>query len=212
MESLADLYLGIAQREFEQLQTCEVSVSWDSSNGYSDHFRHAVICSLFAAVAVEHAITELIWIRYTFPPIFGVGLGKKSPRELDKRPAMLDFLRNKTSVQDCLIDRIDELFRYRNKIAHAHPKDFHGNILDAEVVEELDTSHRGKELADAIDAFMERDDDSMIKALAGEVGKEQTSLTFDSLNSDDLEAAGKHRKIAHDALPALRKEWTHKLS
>jgi len=61
--SRADFYLDIARYSLEQLGRLHKRGSrrW-IGNGYSSHFRHAVVCIVFSAFAVEHALTELIWI------------------------------------------------------------------------------------------------------------------------------------------------------
>lgn len=207
MKTIADFHFEIAQRELEQLKECPDPVRLGGGGEYSDHFRHAIACSLFSALAVEHAVTELIWVKWVFPPVLGPYRGARSAPKMQRKPVLLQFLRDNTGMSSELIDDMDTLFHYRDQVAHAHPKRFRGKRLDFDIVQDLLVSGRGEELNDAVEKAFESGDRSELEALKNEVGKEELSLTFDSLSTQDLDLAEKNLQIASRALKALREEW-----
>lgn len=58
---LADFYLGVAKEAITALGGLSEPVVM-GSDGHSKHFHHAVIGSVFGAVAVDHAITTVVWV------------------------------------------------------------------------------------------------------------------------------------------------------
>ena len=200
----ADFYLEIARQELDQLKHCAEPVVVGSK--HSDHFHHAVVSSIFSAFTVEYALTELVWAKCFFQtpePHRRISLLYAS--RMRTIPEKLEFVRKTTKVPNALISKIQELFDYRNRIAHCHIKAFEGKVLDFDSVESLVSQGRGDELDTAIEQFL-RGDDGVLRALTDEGGKESKSLNFDGMGTRDLEAAEENFQTARTALKALRKE------
>jgi len=200
----ADFYLEIARRELDRLKQCAEPVVVGSK--YSDHFHHAVVSSIFSAFAVEYALTELVWAKCFFQtpePHRRISLLYAS--RMRTIPEKLEFVRKTTKVPNALISKIQELFDYRNRIAHCHIKAFEGKVLDFGSVESLVSQGRGDELDAANEHFL-RGDEGVLRALTDEAGKKIKSLNFDGMGTRDLETAEENFQTARRALKALRKE------
>lgn len=203
--SNADFYLDIARQELRQLEACDEQVSLGST-GYSAHFRHAVVCSVFAAFAVEYALAELIWTRCFFQtpkPYRGFALQHAS--RLRTIPDKLEFIRATTNIPSDLLEDMRPLFDYRNRIAHARVKTFDGKVLDFDSLQDAIAQGRGSELARATDVALGGRLNAL-ESLADELGKETKFLQLAGLGSEDLDAAQEHLKIAEGAVEALRRE------
>ena len=100
---------------------------------------------------------------------------------------------------------MQELFDYRNRIAHCHVKAFEGKALNFDSVESLVRQGKGDELDAAIKRFL-KGDEGVLRALTEGAGRESKSLNFDGLDTRDLEAAKENLQTAIRALKALRKE------
>ena len=200
----ADFYLEIARQELDQLKHCAEPVVVGSK--YSDHFRHAVVSSIFSAFAVEYALTELIWAKCFFQtPEPHRRISLLCASRMRTIPERLEFVRRTTKVPNDLVSKIQELLNYRNRIAHCHIKVFEGKVLDFDSVESLVSRGRGDELDAAIEGSL-RGDEGVLRALTDEAGKEGRSLKLDGMGTRDLEAAEDNFQTARAALEALRKE------
>lgn len=200
----ADFYLEIARQELDELKNCVGPVVTGSR--YSEHFRHAVVSSIFSAFAVEYALTDLVWAKCFFQtpePHRRISLlcASRMRSILDK----LEFLRKTTKVPNALVTRMQELFDYRNRIAHCHIKAFEGKVLGSDSVVSLVSQGKGDELDEAVNQFL-RGDEGALRALTDEAGEESRSLNFDGMGTRDLEAAEENFRTARAALKALRKE------
>ncbi len=200
----ADFYLGIARQELNQLKHCVGAVVVGGK--YSKHFHHAVVSSIFSAFAVEYALTELIWAKCFFQtpePHRRISLLYVSKTRTI--PEKLEFVRKTTKIPNALVRKMQELFDYRNRIAHCHVKAFEGKVLDFDSVESLLRQGRGDELDAAIERFL-KGDEGVLRTLTDEAGKESESLNFDGIGTRDLDAAEENFQTAKRALKALRQE------
>jgi len=187
----ADLFLEIAREHLRRL----VGLKGPRTVGRqsSPHLRHAIICSVFSAFAVEHAITELIWSRFFFQvpkPYQAIALDHA--RSLRNTDARLDFLRAATNLPDDLIHEMKRLIEYRNKIAHARPKPFEGKMKSVE--------------------FPEDESEFGIRTVTGDelqkliVEKDVKHLELDGVGTPDIDIAPQNLLIAEQALNVLRSE------
>lgn len=118
----AQLFLQIAKENLDRAVVKE-GAYW-APGDMSHHYREAMVCSLFSAIAVEHSITEVLWTRVFFqtPKPFRSMLMKSllsRPRSVEER---LDLLASVTRLSGRLLDDVRELFRYRNTIVHSRPE------------------------------------------------------------------------------------------
>lgn len=200
----ADFYLKIARQELNQLKHCVGAVVVGSK--YSEHFHHAVVSSIFSAFAVEYALTELIWAKCFFQtpePHRRISLLYASKTRTI--PEKLEFVRKTTKIPNALVRKMQELFDYRNRVAHCHVKAFEGKVLDFDSVESLVRQGKGDELDAAIEWFL-KGDEGVLRALTDEAGKESKSLNFEGIGTRDLDAADENFQTARRALKALRQE------
>ena len=200
----ADFYLEIARQELHQLKHCVGAVVVGGK--YSEHFHHAVVSSMFSAFAVEYALTELIWVRCFFQtpePHRRISLLYAS--RMRTIPDKLEFVRKTTKIPNALVKKMQELFDYRNRIAHCHVKPFEGKVLDFDSVESLVRQGKGDELDAAINRFL-KGDEGVLRALTDGAGKENKFLNLDGMGTRDLEAAEENLQTARRALKSLRKE------
>ena len=200
----ADFYLEIARQELDELRQCADPVVVGST--YSDHFRHAVVSSMFSAFAVEYALTELVWVKcffHTPDPHRRISLLYASRARTIREK--LEFVRRTTEIPNELVSGIQNLFDYRNRMAHCHVKAFQGKVFDINSVESLVSQGRGDELDAAIGQFL-RGEEGVLSALTDEAGTESESLNFDSISTCDLEAAEENFRTARTAVEAFRKE------
>ena len=201
----ADLYLEIAADAVEKLRKCPRPVVIGSRS--SEHFRHALVVSVFSAFAVEYALTELIWVSCFFrTPEPHRQISLLCASKLHKIPEKLEFVRKTTKIPSKLVDKMQKLFEYRNGIAHCRVKAFDGKVLDFDSVESLVCQGRAAELDMAIESALEGKEGAL-KALAKEAGKQTRYLEFAPLGSEDLDAAHENFKTATEALAALRSGW-----
>ena len=118
-------------------------------NGYSEHFRHAVVTTAFAAFAVERAMTELIWIEcflITSPSERWKGVLLAS--RLRNIPDKLEFLSHKGLSQEqrksiqILFERRNQLAHLRNSTVITHT----GGALNVEDLREILEQAQGSDL------------------------------------------------------------------
>ncbi len=115
----AAFYLSVAEWHFERLEGVEGPVRLASSGRHSLHFTHAAGVTVFAAFAVEAAISALLWIRCAVQvPSPGRRLALRYARRVRSINERIDFLRAATAVDDDLLDAIRRLFDARNELAH----------------------------------------------------------------------------------------------
>ncbi len=201
----ADFFLEIAQQELDQLKRCAGPIVVGTDE-YSEHFRHAVVSSVFSAFAVEYALTELIWVKCFFQtpePHRPISLLRAS--KMHTIPGKLEFIQKTTAVQDILVGQMRKLFDYRNRIAHGHVKPFESKVLDFDAVESLVREGKGAELDRAMEASGEGNQ-NLLRALADEAGKESRTLHMNGIVTEDLDAAEENFLIATKAVKALRIE------
>ena len=202
----ADFYLEIAKNELEQLKRCTQPLVVGTDE-YSEHFRHAIVCSVFSAFAVEYALTELIWVKCFFrtpEPHRRIALLCASLTRTI--PAKLQFIRKVTAIEDSLVKEVGKLFEYRNRIAHCHVEIFQGRVLDFDAIESLLEQGREAELDEAERLSDEEGSDHLLKALADEAGRETSSINLHGIPPEALDAAEENYGIAARAMKALRSE------
>ena len=128
----AELFLAIAEQHLHELDELSGPVTVGSDE-VSDHVRLGLICSVFSAFAVEHAMSELIWVRCflqsPLPYRHVTALQARSARTV---PAKLALLRAVTDLDEELLGGLKDLFEYRNQIAHATIEGFAGRRLSFE--------------------------------------------------------------------------------
>lgn len=201
----ADFCLDIARRELKRLRACAGPVRLGSS-GHSAHFRHAVICSVFSAFAVEHVLTELIWVRCFFQtpePHRRVALQHASG--LRTISGKLGFIQAATKIPAHILADMKRLFEYRNQIAHCRVLPFEGSGLDFESVQEIVEQGRGPELDKAMELAL-RGMPEALRTLADEFGEDASELQLGALGTGDIDAAAANLEIAERAVKALRRE------
>jgi hypothetical protein len=91
----------------------------------SEHFRHAVVCTVFSAAAVEHALVAIALMRKS--------LGCRGPERqlLDSvwprmlsGTALVRIARASTKVDPALLSRVEGLVKRRNRIVHSQADDW----------------------------------------------------------------------------------------
>jgi len=201
----ADFYLGIAKHELDQLRLSVGPIV--VGDRYSEHFRHAIICSVFSAFAVEYALTELIWVKCFFrTPEPHRRIALLCASKMRNVPQKLEFVRKTTGIDDSLLGEMKKLFDYRNQIAHCHVEIFEGKVLDFDAIKSLCEQGRGAKIDDALMELGDKDDDGPLKALANEAGRVTRSINLQGISTEALDAANENYEIAAKALRALRNE------
>jgi len=129
MESSA-FYLHVSRRALTDLEAIQAEPIWPGGwrrEGEllwdeipSDHFRHAVVCTVFAAAAVEHALVALAQIR----KLRGKGPRRDQvlavwPRGRLTGVALVGIARALSKVDGDLLTRVEGLFDRRNCIVHS---------------------------------------------------------------------------------------------
>lgn len=130
----SDFYLHVAQRALADLKALPpegVSLgAWKPAENTirlempSDHFRHAVVCTVFSAAAVEHALVAVALLRKTLQsrgPERSL-IGSVWPGMLTGK-ALLKIMRAATKIEEPLLSRIEGLLARRNKIVHSQAED-----------------------------------------------------------------------------------------
>ena len=180
------------------------------TGGYSQHFRYAVVSTVFSAFAVEHAITELIWVEcFLKTPAPHRQKTMQLAQKLLNIPDKLEFLQNSTQLSKELLNALRELFDRRNRLVHLRSKDVFSHdsgVIDFEGAQALLQQGRGRELDSAIESALQGKPDAL-QTLIDEVGGVRTSLTLPGISSDVIDEAEENFGIAKRALKALRKEW-----
>ena len=198
---MVSLYLGIARKQLETLKNLDGPIIIGDND--SPHVEHAIISSVFSAFAVEHAITELIWVRCFFQtpnPQRRITVTHASKlRNLYER---LQFIRDTTEISEEVLTEIKELFEYRNSIAHSRPTTHEGKVLSFEALEEINSVGRGDELDTAI-AKMDTGNSDPLEKLADAFGTHTVSLDLRGIGTPDIEAAYKNFVIAERAVGEL---------
>jgi len=91
----------------------------------SDHFRQAVVCTVFSAAAVEHSLVAIALMRKS--------LGCRGPERqlLDSvwprmlsGTALVRIARASAKVDPALLSRVEGLMKRRNKIVHSQAEDW----------------------------------------------------------------------------------------
>lgn len=201
-----DFYLSIARRAYAELKDCADPITLGDDN-YSEHFRHAIVCSVFSAIAVEHALQTLIWVRcflqtpepYRNPALLQAG-------QLRTIPQKLEFLKLTTKIPDGKLNEVKGLFEYRNRIVHANIKSFEGNVLTYESVERLNKEGRGSDVDRAIELALDKNQLEGLKSLAADHGEKTSYLCLPPIDTQDLEKARKNLCIAETAVAAIEHE------
>lgn len=207
--TIADFYLEIAQQELKQLQGCPGPIIL-GDDGYSEHFRHAVITTVFSALAVEYAITELIWIEcFLRTPAPHRNKTLQLAEMLRNVPDKLKFLQNSGLLPSELVNEVSKLFKRRNRLVHLRNQEVvshSGGVISVEDVMYLNQQGRGSELDSAIKSVL-AGNPKAIRNLANEVGKPQTSITLPGLSTEIVSEAPENLSIAERALAELRQGW-----
>jgi len=203
---MVSLYLGIARKQLETLNNLDGPIIIGDDD--STHVEHAIISSVFSAFAVEHAITELIWVRCFFQtpnPQRRITVTHASKlRNLYER---LEFIKDTTEISEEVLTEIKELFEYRNSIAHCRPFTHEGKVLSFEAVEAINSAGRGEELDEANRLMLEdKPDYSQFQELANEFGTDKDSLRFRGIGTPDIEAAYKNFRFAERIVEELLRE------
>ena len=63
----------------------------------------------------------------------------------------LKFLRNETDIPGRLLDQINSVFDYRDRLAHSKLQLFDRKVFTVKVVKQLNDSGRGDDLDEAVD-------------------------------------------------------------
>lgn len=203
---LADFYLGIAKEAITALDGPSEPVMI-GSDGYSKHFHHAVIGSVFGAVAVDHAIATVVWVEcFLLVPAKHRAKTLQLAQKIRFVDDKIRFLRANTSLGDNLLAEMRKLFDRRNHLVHQADGDvipYDDWALDVESVQALNAAGRGAELDAANEAALRGNPDNL-RALAREVGFPSLSLSLVGLSTDVLDEAHENVAIAERAVAALR--------
>ena len=203
---LADFYLGVAKEAITALDELSEPVVM-GSGGYSKHFHHAVIGSVFGAVAVEHAIATVVWVEcFLLVPAKHRAKTSQLARKIRSVDDKINFLKTNTSVEGNLLAEIRELFNRRNRLVHQADGDvipYDDWALDVESVQAINAAGRGAELDAANEAALRGNSDKL-RALAREFGNQSLSLTLAGLSTPMLDEAHENVAIAERAVAALR--------
>lgn len=203
-----EFYMAIARHHLEKLSKCPGPISF-GVDGYSEHFRHAVICSVFSAMAVEHAISKFLWFKCCLSET-GESRRKGAKHlkaKLYNMSNKLDFFRSNTNLSPSVIDRMDELFRYRNWLVHSQLQLHEGKGFSIEVLQTLNNGGRKVELDEAMKKSLLSDDDEDLNKLAEEVGEPYSEVSVRGLGTSEIEYAEENLRIAEAAIHGLQKEF-----
>jgi hypothetical protein len=184
----ADFFLQIARDHTKKLRACRGPITL-GSRGYSKHFTHAVISSMFSAFAVEHALAQLIWVRCFFQtpePYRRIALQHASG--LRTTPQKMAFIRVATRLPEDMLKDIEKLFQYRNGIAHSRVTTFEGKVLDFDKVLEAIPEGKAVDFEELADLVVER---------------EARYLQLPGLSSEDVDIAEANLNLAERAVEAL---------
>ena len=177
------------------------------NHDYSDHFKHATTCAIFACIGVETVIYEYIWIRRKFQAIFGVYPSEfKHPRDMNNRFELLEFLKSTSTLPEHLLTDIDELFILRNSIVHPKPRPLPPWSISFEDAEKIQNMGKENSLDSAVDQKLASDGDQSLQDLAKEFGSAQAGLSFQGLESYLVNNAAKCLSTARQSLVILRSE------
>ena len=124
---LGPFYFSIARHAYESLHKLKVPIQprgitkegkWTEA---SPHFRHAVTCIVFSAVAVEHELMRLIAIRIALQAgdDQSVRLAMGAWPERPGIDDMIRFLKSTTRIDAKLFSEVRTLFKDRNHLVHA---------------------------------------------------------------------------------------------
>lgn len=186
-----EFYLQIAREQMRELRACQEEIRLGESD-CSAHFKYALVCSVFAAMAVEQTLQELIWTRCFFqspePQRRITLLAAAGSRTIQQR---LDFIKAATRVPKRLLEEMKSLFEYRNRIVHSHIYPIEGDVVDDTMIFRI---MRKRNLSS-----LNVDDERWPK-------KKGYSLVLPGLGTPDIDAAHENLGIAERAVKALRLE------
>ncbi len=133
-EETSTLYLRIARRALEELTALppeavdfggpRVEEGRFRIAEPSEHFRHGLICTVFAAAAVEHALKALVLLRITTSQGPERALIRALWRPRLTAGPLIDVVRSVASLDDGLVGRMRDLMRRRNEIVHSQADDW----------------------------------------------------------------------------------------
>lgn len=208
--TIAEFYLDIARNSLDQLNRVAGSIT--IGNGYSEHFRHAVVTTAFAAFAVERAMTELIWIEcflITSPSERWKGVLLAS--RLRNIPDKLEFLSHKGLSQEqrksiqILFERRNQLAHLRNSTVITHT----GGALNVEDLREILEQAQGSDLEAAAEQMLKGQYDAF-QGLVEQLGIPHTSLSWSGLSSEVVLEAQENFEVAeaaHRTLMEIRNSY-----
>ena len=201
--SSADIFLEIARHHLEELKSTVPPVSSDLA------LRHALVCSVFAAVAVEHALAELVWVRAFFQtPLKYRRVAIQRAAAAQSIPSKLEFVRATSALPEPILANIRELSKYRNGLVHAQITPVEGKALDFEAMEAIEEAGLGSAFDEASGRAMEDGDSSALDEFKESYGNYYRSLNLGGLGTPDLDAALRNYEIAKEAVPALMAEFS----
>lgn len=205
----AEFYLDIARSGLNELKRCTGPIVVGDC-GYSEHFRHAIVITVFSALAVEHAITEVIWIEcFLKTPAPHRNKTLQLVKMLRNIPDKLEFLQSNGLLPLELKKEVSELFDRRNRLVHLRSEEvipYSGGVLDVEDVQTLNEQGRGAQLDVAMERALVKGKFEDLDALANEVGKPSTSLSLPGLSTLIVHEAKENLEIAERTLKALENE------
>ncbi len=195
--SFAGTYLEIARHHRDELQSLVPPFSHDLA------LRHALICSVFAAIAVEHALTELVWARaFLQTPFKYRSIAIQRAKAARTIPSKLEFVRAASELPDSVYEDINEISRYRNRLVHAQVKLVEGKTLDWDALVAIDEEGLGSEFDEA-SRQAARGDSSALDEFKEKYGDYRRSLELGALGTPDWDAALRNYEIAKAAVGAL---------
>ena len=207
--SSADVFLEIARHHAEELKSTPPPVSTNLAE--TPHFRHALICSVFAAAAVEHALAELVWVRAFFQtPLKYRPLAIQRAKAARTIHSKLEFVQATSALPASVSANIRELSGYRNRLVHAQVTPVEGKALDFEAMEAIEDDGFGPEFDEASGRAMEDGDSSALNEFKESYGNYYRSLNLGGHGTPDLDAALRNYEIAKEAVPALMAELNSK--
>ncbi|MSP22759.1 MAG: hypothetical protein EXR66_07060 [Dehalococcoidia bacterium] len=160
MRTSADLFLDIANRHLDQLSNTPGPVLTGDSP--SDYFALALISSIFAAFAVEFAMSELIWTRaFLQTPRPYRSVTASQGRRARTIPEKVSLLQSIADLDASLLGDVRRLMQYRNRVAHANVQPFDANVLDVDAIERINAGGREAECDAAHERWLQGDDQAL---------------------------------------------------